>query len=141
PSLAELDTRPEELTDPIGDDAHAPVEGVVHRYEDRALLKLVNVCAVYCRFCFRREMVGPGKTAPLSAAALERAFAYIAATPSLWEVILTGGDPFLISARRAREITARLAAIEHVKVVRWHTRVPIVAPARVTDAFARALRD
>ncbi len=141
PSAAELDVKPEELADPIGDDAHAPVEGVVHRYADRALLKLTHVCAVYCRFCFRREMVGPGKSMGLSKAALDKAFAYIAATPSLWEVILTGGDPFLISARRAAAITQRLASIEHVKVVRWHTRVPIVAPARVTEAFARALRD
>ncbi|MGE3142625.1 MAG: lysine-2,3-aminomutase-like protein [Hyphomonadaceae bacterium] len=140
PSAAELSVQPEELSDPIGDHAHTPVEGIVHRYEDRALLKLTHVCAVYCRFCFRRDMVGPGRAKPLSRAALERAFAYIAATPSLWEVILTGGDPFLISARRAREITERLAAIAHVKVIRWHTRVPIVEPARVSTAFARALR-
>lgn len=141
PSAAELETRPEERPDPIGDRPHEAVDGLVHRYADRALLKLTHVCAVYCRFCFRREMVGPGKSAPLSKAALDKAFAYIAATPSLWEVILTGGDPFLISARRARDITARLAAIGHVKVVRWHTRMPVVAPARVTEAFARALRD
>src|SRR5262245_35589845 len=61
PDAAELTTRPEERADPIGDDAHSPVAGIVHRYPDRVLLKLVNVCAVYCRFCFRREMVGPGK--------------------------------------------------------------------------------
>jgi lysine 2,3-aminomutase len=140
PSSAELVTQPEELSDPIGDDAHSPVPGVVHRYDDRALLKLTHVCAVYCRFCFRREMVGPGKTQALSPAALDAALDYIARTPSLWEVILTGGDPFLLSARRTREVTERLAAIPHVKVIRWHTRVPIVDPARVTSAFARALR-
>ena len=60
PDAAELAATPEERADPIGDDAHSPVEGIVHRYPDRVLLKLVHVCAVYCRFCFRREMVGPG---------------------------------------------------------------------------------
>ena len=140
PSAAELNIRREELADPIGDGAHAPVEGIVHRYGDRALLKLTHVCAVYCRFCFRRDMVGPGKTQALSPKVLKRAFDYIAATPSLWEVILTGGDPFLISARRAKEITQRLAAIAHVKVIRWHTRIPIVDPVRVTAAFAKSLR-
>ncbi len=79
PDAAELETRPEELADPIGDDAHSPVEGIVHRYPDRVLLKLTPICAVYCRFCFRREMVGPGKSKPLSAAALERALDYIRA--------------------------------------------------------------
>ena len=70
PDAAELEHRPEELDDPIGDDAHSPVDGIVHRYPDRVLLKLNAVCAVYCRFCFRREMVGPGKAQALSAAAL-----------------------------------------------------------------------
>lgn len=140
PKIDELYTAPGELADPIGDDAHARVDGIVHRYEDRALLKLTHVCAVYCRFCFRREMVGPGKNAALAPGALDKAFAYIENTPSLWEVILTGGDPFLLSARRAGEITQRLAAIDHVKVIRWHTRVPVVDPGRVTDDFANALR-
>ncbi|MET0182147.1 MAG: lysine-2,3-aminomutase-like protein [Caulobacterales bacterium] len=140
PTIDELYAAPGELADPIGDDAHTPVENIVHRYEDRALLKITHVCAVYCRFCFRREMVGPGKSAALAPEALEKAFAYIEATPALWEIILTGGDPFLLSPRRAKEITQRLAAIPHVKVIRWHTRVPIVDPARITGEFANALR-
>src|SRR3982751_5443291 len=77
PDVAELTTTPDESADPIGDDAHSPVEGIVHRYPDRVLLKLVNVCAVYCRFCFRREMVGPGRKA-LSAQQLDAALGYIA---------------------------------------------------------------
>ncbi len=77
PDAAELETTPEELADPIGDDAHSPVEGIVHRYPDRVLLKLVHVCAVYCRFCFRREMVGPGQKHALTPEALEQALAYI----------------------------------------------------------------
>lgn len=138
PTLAELAATPEERADPIGDEAHAPVEGVVHRYPDRALLKLVHSCPVYCRFCFRREMVGPAKPV-LAGAKLDAALAYIAAMPSIWEVVLTGGDPFMLSARRARELTRRIAAVGHVKALRWHTRVPMVDPSRVTPGFARAL--
>jgi lysine 2,3-aminomutase len=104
------------------------------------LLKPVHVCPAYCRFCFRREMVGPGKRPTLSRTALEAALAYIETHPEIWEVILTGGDPFLLSPARARAITQRLAAIAHVKVIRWHTRVPAVDPARVTPEFVRALR-
>jgi lysine 2,3-aminomutase len=70
---------------------------------------------------------------------MDAAFAYIAAHPQIWEVILTGGDPFILSPRRAQEITQRLAAIEHVKIVRWHTRVPVVDPSRITDNFVAAL--
>jgi lysine 2,3-aminomutase len=139
PSPAELDIRPEELADPIGDHAHMPVEGVVHRYPDRALLKVVHACPVYCRFCFRREMVGPGGAA-LTGAKLDAALAYIAAQPDIREVILTGGDPFMLPQRKAADLTARLAAIPHVRTIRWHTRVPFADPARVTAAYAQALR-
>ncbi|MDP3546387.1 MAG: lysine-2,3-aminomutase-like protein [Phreatobacter sp.] len=140
PDIREMDARPGERADPIGDDAHSPVPGIVHRYPDRVLLKLVHVCPVYCRFCFRREMVGPKGRGGLDAAELAAALAYIAARPDIFEVILTGGDPFVLSARRARAVTRALAAIPHVKVIRWHTRVPIVAPDRVTADFVRALR-
>lgn len=139
PTAAELNTLPHELMDPISDAAHSPLEGVVHRYPDRVLLKVVHACPVYCRFCFRREMVGPGGNS-LTGAALEAALAYIAAHPAIWEVIFTGGDPFMLSARRAAEITQRLAAIPHVKVIRWHTRVPVVDPARITPAFICAIK-
>lgn len=139
PDAAELRTLPQELADPIGDEAHSPVEGVVHRYPDRALLKLVHACPVYCRFCFRREMVGPGGDA-LTGDKLEAAFAYLASRPEIWEVIMTGGDPFILSGRRVREVSRRLASIPHVKVTRWHTRVPMVDPGRVTPDYARALR-
>ncbi|MCB4768202.1 lysine-2,3-aminomutase-like protein [Ancylobacter sp. Lp-2] len=140
PDARELDEQPQELADPIGDDAHSPVPGIVHRYPDRVLLKLVGVCAVYCRFCFRREMVGPGAEASLSDEALDRALAYVAAHPEIWEVVVTGGDPFMASARRLKELMARLAAIGHVKIVRFHTRVPVAAPERVTAALVAALR-
>ena len=140
PDPAELDTQPGESADPTGDDTHSPVEGVVHRYPDRVLLKLVHVCPVYCRFCFRREMVGPGRRPTLSRAALDAALGYIRAHPEIWEVILTGGDPLILSARRLREVMRALAAIEHVKIVRVHSRVPVVDPDRVTAELVRALK-
>jgi lysine 2,3-aminomutase len=140
PDPRELDIAPDELIDPIGDEPHTPVKGVVHRYRDRCLLKLVHVCPVYCRFCFRREMVGPQGDGTLTSDELDAALAYIENTPGIWEVILTGGDPFLLSARRVRDITARLAAIAHVKIIRWHTRVPAVDPLRVTPDLVDALR-
>ncbi len=139
PDPAELETRPEELADPIGDDVHAVVPGLIHRYPDRVLLKLVQVCAVYCRFCFRRETVGPGAE-HLSPAALAEAIAYVRDHPEIWEVIVSGGDPLVASPRRIAALMAELAAIDHVKVVRFHTRVPVVAPERITPELIDALR-
>jgi lysine 2,3-aminomutase len=139
PNIAELLTLPQEDPDPISDAAFSPVPGLVHRYKDRVLLKVVSVCPVYCRFCFRREMVGPGGEA-MSGAALDDAIAYIAARPEIFEVIMTGGDPFMLSPRRIGELTTRLAAIPHVKILRWHTRVPMVDSARVNDQLVAALR-
>jgi lysine 2,3-aminomutase len=140
PDPAELVHRREELTDPIGDDAHSPVEGIVHRYPDRVLLKLTHICAVYCRFCFRREMIGPGKPNALSTQALARALEYIRIHPEIWEVILTGGDPLVLSPRRLRSVMNALADIDHVKIVRIHTRVPVADPKRVTPALVRAIK-
>jgi lysine 2,3-aminomutase len=140
PDAAELTSRAEELSDPIGDDAHSPVEGIVHRYPDRVLLKLTPICAVYCRFCFRREMVGPQKGKALSTAALAAALDYIRSDPNIWEVILTGGDPLVLSARRLRAVMNALRDIDHVRIVRIHTRVPIADPARITPELVRALK-
>ena len=140
PDERELQATPQERADPIGDNAHSPVEGIVHRYPDRVLLKLVHVCAIYCRFCFRREMVGPQQSHALSAAALERSLDYIRDHPEIWEVILTGGDPLVLSPRRLKDVVRRLAAIDHVKIHRLHTRVPVADPERVTSALVRALK-
>jgi lysine 2,3-aminomutase len=140
PSLAELNILPAERADPIGDAARSPVPGIVHRHADRVLFKAVAACPVYCRFCFRREMIGPGSENALSPQDFERALAYVAAHPEISEVILTGGDPFILSPRRAGEIAAALADINHVKIVRWHTRVPVTDPARVTEELAAALK-
>src|SRR5882762_11466523 len=139
PSLEELNVLPEERADPIGDAAHSPVAGIVHRHPGRVLFKVVSSCPVYCRFCFRREMIGPGHDNKLSRDDHEAALAYIAGHAQIREVILTGGDPFILSPRRAGEITSRLAAIPHVKVIRWHTRVPLTDPARVNDELVAAL--
>lgn len=140
PSAQELVMAPGENADPIGDEAHSPVAGIVHRYPDRVLFKVVQVCAVYCRFCFRREMVGPGKPNALSADAYRVALDYVRSHDEIWEVILTGGDPFMLSSRRLAEIMADLAAIGHVKVIRIHTRVPVVDPSRVTGDLVAALK-
>ena len=140
PDAAELETRPEENADPIGDHTHSPVEGIVHRYPDRVLLKLTTLCAAYCRFCFRREMVGPQADAMLPPQALEAALDYIAAHPEIWEVVLTGGDPLVLSARRLKAVAERLAAIPHLAVVRVHTRVPVADPKRITPTLVRALK-
>jgi lysine 2,3-aminomutase len=138
PDAAELVTASHEAADPIGDDALSPIKGVVHRYPDRALLKPLLICPVYCRFCFRREHVGPDGGL-LSEAELQAAYGWFAARPTIREVILTGGDPLMLSARRLASIVGALSAIPHIDILRVHTRVPTADPARVTDALADAL--
>ena len=140
PDRRELEHRPEERADPLGEDERSPVPGLVHRYPDRVLLKLTHVCPVYCRFCFRREVVGPGGPQALSDKALDAAMAYITAHPEIWEVILTGGDPLMLSPRRIAEVTKRLSAIDTVNVLRWHSRVPVADPERVTASVVEALK-
>jgi lysine 2,3-aminomutase len=140
PDARELETHPAERADPIGDRIKSTAPGIVHRYPDRVLLKIASVCPVYCRFCFRREMVGPENGETLSTDDLAAALDYIRTTPAIWEVILTGGDPFVLSPRRIRDVTEALAGIPHVKILRWHTRVPVVDPARVTGELIDALR-
>ena len=139
PQGDELISAPGEELDPIGDEAHSPVKGIVHRYRDRVLLKATHTCAVYCRFCFRRETVGPEGDGTLTPAELDAALAYVAARPDVWEVILTGGDPLVLSPRRLADLMARLGRIAHVRVVRLHTRVPVVDPGRVTPELVAAL--
>ena len=140
PDPRELDTHPVELADPIGDHDKTVAPGLVHRYADRVLLKLSGVCPVYCRFCFRREMVGPGAGTTLTSDEIQQALAYIVAHPAVWEVILTGGDPLILSPRRIAEVTTALSVIPHVRVLRWHTRVPVVSPERVTAELIAALK-
>jgi lysine 2,3-aminomutase len=138
PSLQELVTTQDELADPIGDAAHSPVKGIVHRYPDRVLLKALHACPVYCRFCFRREQVGPGGEV-LSPDELEAALDYIRGNPAVWEVILTGGDPLMLSPRRLGYILDSLEAIAHVKTLRIHSRVPVADPGRIGPELLAAL--
>jgi lysine 2,3-aminomutase len=139
PDVRELETTPDELHDPIGDSEHSPVDGIVHRYPDRLLLTPIRVCPVYCRFCFRRETVGKPDQAILSDQQLDTALDYIAAHPEVWEVILSGGDPLILSPRRLQKILRKLTVIEHVGVIRLHTRVPVIEPERVNAALLDAL--
>jgi lysine 2,3-aminomutase len=138
PSVAELVTTAQDLADPIGDLAHSPVRGLTHRYPDRVILAATHACEVYCRFCFRREVVGDSAALPDDD--LNAALDYIAQTPAIWEVILTGGDPLSLSPRRIAAIMARLSDIPHVQIVRLHSRVPVVAPGRIDAAMLAALR-
>ncbi len=139
PQAEELYTTPEEHPDPIGDDTYSPVKGIVHRYPDRALFKIAHVCAVYCRYCFRREMVGPGGDI-LSPEEIDAALDYIRAHPEIFEIILTGGDPLVLSAKRLGALLDALEDIPHVKIIRIHSRVPIADPARITDDLAATLK-
>ena len=140
PDPRELERQPQERDDPIGDDVHAPVEGIVHRYPDRVLLKLLHTCPVYCRFCFRRESVGEGGSNILSPAALAAALDYIRGDARIWEVILTGGDPLSLSPRRLRAVMEQIGGIDHVKIVRVHTRVPVADPARIGQELIGVLK-
>ena len=140
PDVRELETCEKSLPDPIGDNAHSPVKGLVHRYRDRVLIKATEQCPVYCRFCFRRESVGGNAAKPLSATDFEAIFAYLKNQPDVWEVIISGGDPLVLSDARLQSLMRGLASIPHLRVVRIHTRVPVVDPARVTDELLKILR-
>ncbi len=138
PSELEMRTTHGEMSDPIGDDVHGKVKGITHRYPDRLLLKATHTCQVYCRFCFRREKVGQAEEA-LNADEMTAAISYIRATPEIWEVILSGGDPLVLSDRRLAGMMAALSDIPHVQVIRIHTRAPVADPARVSDGLISAL--
>lgn len=140
PDTAELLIADDELEDPIGDQSFSPVPGVVHRHHDRCLLLPVNVCAVYCRFCFRREKIGPGNAA-MTPAQLQQAYDYIQSRPEIWEVILTGGDPLMLKPKALRAILLRLRSIPHVKIIRLHTRIPVVDSQRISPELVEVLAE
>src|SRR5579883_3230363 len=130
---------PDDLTDPIGDRAHQPAPGIVHRYPDRALLLLTSACVVHCRFCFRREFIGkPALT--LRPDQYEEALHYLADHSEIWEVILSGGDPLVFRDVYLRRVFEQLRAIPHIRVIRIHTRTPAILPGRLTTAFAELAR-
>jgi lysine 2,3-aminomutase len=138
PRIEELNIQAFEQEDPISDDKYTPTPGLVHRYPDRSLLKISNVCPVYCRFCFRKEKIGPGSPA-LGPQAREAAYQYILSHPEIWEVILTGGDPLILNPTLLRGVIQSLSEIPHVQVIRIHTRVPVTYPSRITDELLDAL--
>lgn len=137
PDEKELIEDPVELLDPISDSKFSPVKGIVHRYSDRCLLMPLHTCPVYCRFCFRKEKVGKEK--PLTQKQLDKCYEYIEANPKIWEVILSGGDPLLLSPKKLAQIINRLSAIKHVEVLRIHTRIPILCPERITKEMLDSL--
>ncbi len=139
PSRRERITDRLENEDPIGDRIWSPIKGIVHRYPDRVLLKAIQTCPVYCRFCFRRAFVGPGRGI-LKPKELAAALAYIRNHREIWEVILTGGDPLMLSPRRLSMIVSALDAMAHVAVIRFHSRVPVAEPGRITARTIDALK-
>jgi lysine 2,3-aminomutase len=135
PDPAELETDGL-LVDPLHEGQLSPVPGLIHRYSDRALLLTTATCAVYCRFCTRKRAVGCGAQVPDFTPAL----AYIARTPGLREVILSGGDPLLLDDDRLDDLLGRLRAIPHVETIRIHSRVPVVLPERITPRLGSLLQ-
>lgn len=128
-----------DMIDPLGEVAHEMTDGLIQRYPDRVLLLVSDQCAIYCRFCTRSRMVGAGQ-GPLRSEAREAAIDFIARTPAVRDVILSGGDPLTLSTERLRSLIARLRAIEHVDTIRIATRVPVSLPMRITDELLSALR-
>ena len=139
PDLREMETAAIERSDPIGDHAFSPVKGIVHRYPDRLLLTPLLHCPVYCRFCFRRERVG-GPEKALDEAELSAALDYIRAHEEVWEVVITGGDPLMLSPLRLAAMMRALDAIPHVKIIRLHSRIPVADPDRITEEMIAALQ-
>jgi lysine 2,3-aminomutase len=139
PRPGELDVLPGELLDPLGEDAHRPVTAIFHRYPDRCLLLALDRCAIYCRHCNRRRLVGQEESA-ISRADLDDAVAYIRRTPAIRDVLISGGDPFTLATRKLEEVIAAVRSVKHVEIVRIGTRVPVVLPMRVDDELCAMLR-
>ncbi|CAN5167929.1 lysine-2,3-aminomutase-like protein [soil metagenome] len=132
-SNLEQDVQEYEVVDPIGDVCHSPVPGIVHRYPDRCLLMLTSACAVHCRFCFRKNLLSS------SAAHYQKCMEYLKEHTELWEVILSGGDPFTFTDAFMEKVIKDLRSISHIKMIRFHTRTPAVYPARITESFLAAI--
>jgi lysine 2,3-aminomutase len=139
PRARELDVEPGDLVDPLGEDSHSPATGIFHRYPDRCLLLALDRCAIYCRHCNRRRLVGQQES-PITREDLGRALDYIRRTPAIRDVLISGGDPLTLSTSRLEEIIAALRAIPHVEIIRIGTRVPVVLPMRVDDELCAMLK-
>lgn len=140
PLAAECTMGPGESADPLAEDADSPVPGLVHRYPDRVLLLATGFCSTYCRYCTRSRLVGGGHEMTGSRARLERALAYIAATPTIRDVLVSGGDPLTMADDRLDWLLGRIRAISHVEIIRLGTKTPAVLPQRITPALIKVLR-
>jgi lysine 2,3-aminomutase len=138
PRVQEADVRDEELRDPLGEDSHNPAPSVVHKYPDRVLFLVVDRCGIYCRHCNRRRLVGGDE--PPTTADLEAGLEYIAKTKRIRDVLLSGGDPLLLSTRRLDYLLGRLRAIAHIETIRIGTRLPVVCPMRIDAELTSALK-
>ena len=139
PREEEYRTTPEEMSDPCGEDSHSPVHGLVHRYPDRVLFLVNEMCAMYCRYCTRSRMVGDGKRS-LSTETYEKALAYIRSHKEVRDVLISGGDPLTMSDRMLEYLLQSLKKIKHVEFIRIGTRIPVTLPQRVTPALVAMLK-
>jgi lysine 2,3-aminomutase len=139
PRIEESVTNPDEMTDPCGEDSHMPVPGLVHRYPDRVLLLVTDRCASYCRYCTRSRVVSGAGEQELSVD-LEGAYGYLEKHPEVRDVLLSGGDPLLLSDSRLDSILSRLRKIPSIEFVRIGSRIPIFLPQRITPALVGILR-
>jgi lysine 2,3-aminomutase len=140
PVMGEYVRTPGEADDPLGEDGHSPTPGLVHRYPDRVLLLVTGFCSVYCRYCTRARLVGATGERSIKKHDLEKALAYIAATPTVRDVLISGGDPLSLDEERLEWILAELRRIPHVEFVRIGSKQPVVQPQRVTPALVRMLK-
>jgi lysine 2,3-aminomutase len=139
PTIQELQVAQADMADPLGEDHHSPVPGLVHRYPDRALLLVTDQCASYCRHCTRRRLVG-AKQQVMSLEQMDRVVSYLARKTEIRDVLVSGGDPLIMSDRHIEYLLARLRAIRHIEVLRLGTRVPVFLPQRVTPELVGMLR-
>lgn len=139
PDKRELHIAKYDMLDPLGEDKDSPVSGITHRYPDRVLFHISNVCAMYCRHCTRKRKVGDKDCIP-SREQMEQGLEYIRNTPVIRDVLLSGGDPFMLSDDLLDWILGELNKIEHVEVIRIGTRIPVVLPFRVTDQLVNILK-
>ena len=137
PSVEELDVV-DGMVDSLNEDADSPVPNITHRYPDRALFLVSPVCATYCRFCTRRRKVGDPEKIPLNQ--YDSAFEYLAGHPEIRDVILSGGDPMMLSDRRLEYIFQKLRAIPHIEIIRIGSRITSHLPERITAEFCEMVK-
>ncbi len=140
PVLGEFETSPGEDEDPLGEDSHSPVPGLVHRYPDRVLLLVTNFCSVYCRYCTRGRMVGSVGERSVKKGDIELALDYIQRTTTIRDVLISGGDPLSLDDDRLEYVLKRLRNIKHVEFIRIGSKQPVVQPMRITPELTRMLK-